>query len=104
MRFSPGSRAIGGPAPALVYTAGFDISATRARVRAAPRRGRRAVVFRCYEPLPHGFTSFGGVAPAAARAQDEIARDVDLVFSRGSDEPREDDLALVMAAFYLFAA
>jgi hypothetical protein len=40
-------------------------------------------VYRCCESLPHGFTSFAGVAPAARLALDEIARDVDLVLARG---------------------
>jgi hypothetical protein len=42
-----------------------------------------SVVFHCYESLPHGFTSFAGVAPAAGLALDQIARDVDLVLARG---------------------
>jgi acetyl esterase/lipase len=41
------------------------------------------VVYRCYESLPHGFTLLARAAPAAARALAEIARDVDLVLSRG---------------------
>jgi acetyl esterase/lipase len=86
VRFSPGlATDLGGLAPALVYTAGFDILcdegedyAQRLAAAGVP------VLFRCCESLPHGFASFAGVVPAAARELDEIARDVDLAFSKGA--------------------
>ncbi len=84
IRFSPGLASdLGDLAPALVYTAGFDILCDEGEDY-AQRLAAAGVplVFRCFESLPHGFASFGGVAPAAARAQDEIARDVDLALSR----------------------
>jgi acetyl esterase/lipase len=85
-RLSPGLREdLSGLAPALVYTAGFDLLcdegadyAKRLEAAGVP------VTFRCYESLTHSFTSFGGAAPAAARAQDEIARDVDVALSQGA--------------------
>jgi acetyl esterase/lipase len=85
VRFSPGLAAdLRGLAPALVYSAGFDILcdetdeyAQRLTAAGVP------LVSRCYDSLPHGFASFAGVMPAAARALDEIARDVDLALSRG---------------------
>jgi len=85
VRLSPGlARELGGLAPALVYTAGFDVLSDEGE-----EYGQRLtaagvpVVFRCYESLPHAFTGLAGVVPGAARALDEIARDVDLVLSRG---------------------
>jgi acetyl esterase/lipase len=84
-RLSPGlTRDLTGLAPALVYTAGFDLLcdegedyAKRLEAAGVP------VIFRCYESLTHSFTSFGGAAPAAAQALDEIAHDVDRVLSQG---------------------
>jgi acetyl esterase len=85
VRMSPGlATDLGGLAPALVYTAGFDILCDEAEAYAQRLAAADAtVVYRCFESLPHGFTSFAGVAPAAERAQMEIARDVDLTLSRG---------------------
>ncbi len=86
VRLSPGLAGdLSGLAPALVYTAGFDVLCDEGEAYA--QRLAEAgvpVVYRCYESLPHGFTLLAGVAPAAARAQGEIARDVDLVLSRGA--------------------
>jgi acetyl esterase/lipase len=85
-RMSPGLAAdLTGLAPALVYTAGFDLLCDEGEAYA--RRLEAAgvpVVFRCYASLPHSFTSFGGVAPEALRAQREIAHDVDLLLSKGA--------------------
>ena len=86
VRLSPAlATDLDGLAPALVYAAGFDIlcDETEAYAQRLAQAGV-PVVYRCYESLPHGFTLLAGVAPAAARALDEIARDVDLVLSRGS--------------------
>jgi acetyl esterase len=85
VRFSPGLASdLAGLAPALVYAAGFDILCDEAEDYAQRLAAADVpLLFRCHESLPHGFTSFAGVAPAAARAQGEIARDVDLALSRG---------------------
>ncbi len=85
VRMSPALASdLGGLAPALVYTSGFDILCDEAEDYAQRLAAAGVpVVYRCYESLPHGFTSFAGVAPAAGRALDEIARDVDLVLSKG---------------------
>jgi len=86
VRFAPGlAQDLAGLAPALVYTAGFDILCDEAEDYA--QRLAQAgvpVVYRCFESLPHGFTVLAGVVPAAASALDEIARDVDLALSRGA--------------------
>lgn len=85
VRISPGLAAdLSGLAPALVYTAGFDLLCDEGEAFA--RRLDAAgvpVTFRCYESLTHSFTSFAGAVPAAARALEEIAHDVDLVLSKG---------------------
>ena len=85
VRLAPGlADDLSGLAPALVYTAGFDVLCDEGE-RYAQRLAEAGVpvTYRCYASLPHGFTLFAGVAPAAARALEEIARDVDLVLSRG---------------------
>jgi acetyl esterase/lipase len=85
-RLSPGlADELAGLAPALVYTAGFDILCDEGE-RYAQRLAEAGVpiTYRCYESLPHGFTLLAGVTPAAGRALDEIARDVDLLLCRGS--------------------
>ena len=85
VRFSPGLAGdVGGLAPALVYTAGFDIlcdegEAYARRLAAAGVRVR----YRCFDALTHAFTSLAGVSPAAATALEEIARDVDLALGAG---------------------
>jgi acetyl esterase len=86
VRFSPGLASdLHDLAPALVYTAGFDILCDEGEHYAQHLTAAGVpVLFRCCESLPHGFASFGGVVPAAARALEEIARDVDLVLSRGA--------------------
>ena len=84
-RLSPGlAEDLTGLAPALVYTAGFDLLCDEGEAY-AERLGSAGVpvTFRCYETLTHSFTALGGVCPAAARAQVEIAHDVDLVLSKG---------------------
>jgi len=83
---SPGLTAdLAGLAPALVYTAGFDVLSDEGEDYAERLAGAGvSVVFRCYESLPHAFVGFAGVVPAAAHALDEIARDVDLVLSSGA--------------------
>jgi acetyl esterase len=86
LRLSPGlAPELGGLAPALVYTAGFDVLCDEGEAYAQRLADAGVpVLFRCYESLPHAFTGLAGVVPAAARALDEIARDVDLVLSKGA--------------------
>jgi acetyl esterase/lipase len=86
VRLSPGLASdLAGLAPALVYSAGFDILCDEAEEYAQRLRAAGVPVsFRCFESLPHGFTSFAGIAPAAVHALGEIARDVDLALSRGA--------------------
>jgi acetyl esterase/lipase len=93
-RISPGLAGdLRGLAPALVYTAGFDLLCDEGEDYA--RRLEAAgvpVVFRCFESLAHAFTGFAGVVPAAARALAQIARDVDLLLSRrmsSREDPRQ---------------
>jgi acetyl esterase len=85
-RLSPGlASELSGLAPALVYTAGFDVLCDEAEQYAQRLTDAGVpVVYRCYESLPHGFTLLAGTSPAAARALAEIAHDVDLVLSRGA--------------------
>lgn len=84
LRLSPGrAPELGGLAPALVYTAGFDVLCDEGRDYAQRLEAAGVpVTFRCYESLAHSFTSLGGAVPAADRALDEIARDVDLALAR----------------------
>lgn len=86
-RLSPGLAddlaALKGLAPALVYTAGFDLLCDEGRDYAERLEAAGVpVTFRCYESLAHSFTSLGGAVPAADRALDEIARDVDRALCR----------------------
>lgn len=72
-----------GLAPALVYTAGFDplCDEGEAYARKLEAAGVK-VQHRCYEHLCHSFTSLGAI-PAALAAQQEIARDVERIFTGG---------------------
>ncbi|MEM7409837.1 MAG: alpha/beta hydrolase [Myxococcota bacterium] len=88
-RLAPALRSdLSGLAPALVYTAGFDVLrdegedyAQRLEAAGVP------TVFRCYASLCHSFTAFAGASPAVALALDEIARDADRVLSRSLGAP-----------------
>lgn len=65
---------LSGLAPAILVTAGFDPLVDQGEAYA--RRLKAAgvpVVYRCYDSLLHGFTAYGGVAPAADTACREIA-------------------------------
>jgi acetyl esterase/lipase len=86
VRLSPGLAVdLTGLAPALVYTAGFDLLCDEGEAYAKRLEAAGVpVTFRCYESLTHSFTGFGGLAPAALRAQAEIAHDVDLALSKGA--------------------
>jgi acetyl esterase len=65
-----------GLAPALVYTAGFDMLLDQGAAYA--ERLQEAGVkasYHCFETLPHGFVGFPGAAPAAETAIRRIARE-----------------------------
>lgn len=76
-RLSPGRVAdLSGLAPALIYTAGFDIlldqgAAYAERLRAAGVKTSYA----CFESLPHAFVAFPAAAPAAEAAIQRIAEE-----------------------------
>lgn len=86
LRLSPGlAPDPTGLAPALVYTAGFDVLCDEGQQYAERlERAGVPVVFRCYEALTHSFTALAGACPAAARALWEIAGDVDVALCRGA--------------------
>ena len=65
-----------GLAPALIYTAGFDMlldqgAAYAERLRDAGVKAQ----YHCFQTLPHGFVAFPGAAPAAEQAIRKIARE-----------------------------
>jgi len=86
LRLSPGLAVdLSGLAPALVYTAGFDLLCDEGEQYSKRLESAGvAVRFRCYETLSHSFTGLAGACPAAARALDEIAQEVDVALSRGA--------------------
>jgi acetyl esterase/lipase len=74
-RLSPlRSAGLGGLAPAVIATAGFDplVDQGEAYAKALKAAGV-AVDYRCYDSLSHAFLSFTGVIPAADAAAREIA-------------------------------
>ncbi len=79
-RLSPGRvQDLHGLAPALIYTAGFDMlldqgAAYGERLREAGVRTH----YVCFETLPHAFVGFPSVAPAAEQALQRIARETAL--------------------------
>jgi acetyl esterase/lipase len=85
-RLSPGLASdLAGLAPALIACAGFDPLCDEGEAYA--RRLEAAGVpvrYRCYGSLTHSFTSLGGVVPAASRALDEIADDLERVLTGGA--------------------
>lgn len=76
-RISPGrTQDLRGLAPALVYTAGFDMLLDQGAAYA--QRLQEAGVktsYHCFESLPHGFVAFPGAARAAENAIRQIARE-----------------------------
>jgi acetyl esterase/lipase len=76
-RVSPGrAQDLGGLAPALVYTAGFDMLLDQGEAYA--QRLREAGVkadYACFDTLPHGFVAFPEATPAAEQAVRRIARE-----------------------------
>lgn len=74
-RLSPiRSADLGGLAPAILVTAGFDPLVDQAEAYARLLKAAGVpVVYRCYDALAHGFTAFTGAIPAADVACREIA-------------------------------
>jgi acetyl esterase/lipase len=76
-----------GLAPAVVARAGFDLLCDEADAYVEKlEQAGVPVVHRRYDELCHGFTSIGGTVPAANRALDELALDVEraLTGARGA--------------------
>jgi acetyl esterase/lipase len=76
-RLSPGrTEDLRGLAPALVYTAGFDMLLDQGEAYA--KRLEEAgvkVAYKRFDTLPHGFVAFPSAAPAAEAAIRQIARE-----------------------------
>ncbi|MEZ5995178.1 MAG: alpha/beta hydrolase [Hyphomonadaceae bacterium] len=74
-RMSPGrTQDLRGVAPALIYTAGFDILLDQGSAYAERlREAGVPVTYTCFESLPHGFVAFPSAAPAAEAAIRRIA-------------------------------
>ena len=65
---------LGGLPPALIYTAGFDPLQDEGKAYAERlEEAGVEVSYKCFEPLTHSFSMFGGVLPAAQAAMVEIA-------------------------------
>ncbi len=63
-----------GLAPAVVVTAGFDPLLDQGETYARRlREAKVTVAYRCFDHLPHAFTAFTGVSPAADQACRDIA-------------------------------
>jgi acetyl esterase/lipase len=75
LRLSPiRSEDLGGLAPAVIITAGFDPLVDQGEAYAKRLRDAGgAVAYRCYDALTHAFVAFTGVVPCADVACREIA-------------------------------
>jgi len=76
-RFSPiRTQDLRGLAPALIYTAGFDmlLDQGEAYAQALEKAGVK-VAYKRFDSLPHGFVAFPAAAPAAEAAIRQIARE-----------------------------
>jgi acetyl esterase/lipase len=78
VRVSPGlARDLHGLPPALIFTAGHDPLVDQGRDYATALKTQNVpVLYRCFDPLPHGFTAMSGAIPAAAAANLEIAQEI----------------------------
>lgn len=76
-RLSPGRvQNLSGLAPALIYTAGFDMLADQGEAYA--QRLREAGVptaFACFESMPHGWVEYPALSPVAEAAIRRVARE-----------------------------
>jgi acetyl esterase len=81
---------VSGLAPAVIVTAGFDPLLDQGEGYAkALIAAKVPTVYRTYENLAHAFLGFGGVAPAAAVAADEVVELVrDAVSANPAPRPR----------------
>lgn len=84
-RISPLRHAeLGGLAPAIVVTAGFDPLRDEGRAYAdALTDAGVPVRYRCHESLIHGFVQMTGVVHAARRALHELCGDLRAIFDAG---------------------
>jgi acetyl esterase/lipase len=65
-----------GLAPALIYTAGFDMLLDQGEAYAQRLEEAGVKVgYKCFESLPHGFVAFPSATPAAEAAIRQIARE-----------------------------
>jgi acetyl esterase/lipase len=84
VRVSPGRKQnLTGLAPALIYTAGFDMLLDQGAAYA--QRLREAGVeasYHCFESLPHGFVAFPTATSAAEQAIQKIARETAAALKR----------------------
>lgn len=65
---------LGGLAPAIIATAGFDPLVDQGEAYAKRLKGAHVpLIYRCYDNLAHGYAAFTGVVPAADIACREIA-------------------------------
>ncbi|MBN8607309.1 MAG: alpha/beta hydrolase [Caulobacterales bacterium] len=65
-----------GVAPALIYTAGFDMLQDQGAQYAERLRDAGVkTTYECFETLPHGFVAFPSAAPAAEAAIRKIAKE-----------------------------
>lgn len=73
-RLSPLRGEASGLAPALIVTAGFDPLVDQGECYARKLKSKgAAVIYRCYDGLPHAFPTFAGLVPSAEVACHEIA-------------------------------
>ncbi len=76
---------LAGLPPTVIATAGFDPLCDEGESFAARLESAGVpVTFRCFESLPHSFTSMSGAIPAARRALEEIAWDLERSLARPS--------------------
>jgi acetyl esterase/lipase len=74
-----------GLAPAVIATAGFDPLCDEGEAYAARlEKAGVPVTFRCFDSLSHSFTAMSGAIPAARRALEEIAWDLERLLTRPS--------------------
>ena len=74
---------LSGLPPSIIATAGFDPLCDEGEAFASRLESAGVpVTFRCFDSLPHSFTAMSGAIPAARRALEEIAWDLESVLTR----------------------